>query len=289
MTVTRENILKAAKKVSDLPSFPDVVVRLEHELGKHMPSLREVARIVEQDPMLSAQFLRVANSAYYSRVKATTSIAGAVNRLGFIEARKLAIATALIDRYKQHGGERPDLFWGHSLAVALATRAVSSFSTKELSEETMESSFAAGLLHDLGILVLLHIFPKEYEELTQEIRNQGGIASDIERSNWGVDHGEVGEVLAKQWKLPDAICQVIRYHHQPWLADPEHRTLVQLVHLSNFICNNQGFGRREAGFPDSFDHAAWDSLGLSLEQVPEITEKVSEEGERSTLFVKAFG
>jgi HD-like signal output (HDOD) protein len=289
MELTREQIISAVEQTTSLPSFPEVVLRLQEELGKSEPSVLRIGQIVEQDPALSARFLKVANSAYYSRGQKTTSIQQAITRLGLAEARLLALATALVNQFGNFGGGNAQRFWGHSLAVALSVRIMVDLGKAEISKEAADSYFSGGLLHDLGVLVLFHIFPEEYAELTKEVQEKGGVPCDIEREYWGTDHGEVGGVLARLWKLPENICEAICHHHSPWAAAAEHRQLVQLVHLSDFVCNNQGFGRAESGFPEEFDQGAWEALGLDLEQVPEIIEKVQEEGQRSEVFLEAFG
>jgi len=289
MELTRERIIEAVEKTTTLPSFPEVVLRLQEELGKSEPSVLRVGQIVEQDPALSARFLKVANSAYYSRTQKTSSIQQSVTRLGLEEARLLALATALVSQFGGFGGGNPQRFWGHSLAVALSVRIMVDLGTAKISKGEADSCFSGGLLHDLGVLILYHLFPEEYAGLAKKVREEGGVPSNVEREWWGTDHGEVGEVLARRWKLPETICEVICHHHSPWAAAPQHRPLVQLVHLSDFVCNNQGFGRAESGFPEEFDQGAWEALGLDLNQVPEIIEKVRKEGQRSEVFMEAFG
>jgi HD-like signal output (HDOD) protein len=289
MQMTRDKIIEAVQGTNDLPSFPDVVLKLQEEFRKSEPSIARVGQIVEQDPAISARFLKVANSAYYSRTQKISSIQNAVTRLGLEEARLLALATGLVSQFGDFGGGDPQRFWGHSLAVALSVRIMSELSSKAISESVADSAFTGGLLHDLGVLILFHLFPEPYGELTKIVMEKGGTPGDVEREQWGTDHGEVGEILALRWKLPESICQAIRYHHCPWEAAPKHRSLVQLVHLSDFVCNNQGFGRTESGFPEEFDQGAWDALGLDLNQVPEIIEQVRQEGQRSEVFMEAFG
>ena len=281
MTLTRDQVLTGLSKTTSLPSFPDVLLRFEEELAKDEPSMSALSKIVENDPALSARFLKLANSAFYTRSKATTSVLGAIQRLGLSEARRLTVATVLISSYGGFGGRDPRLFWVHSVATALTTRVLARLSTAELSEEAIEGAYTAGLLHDLGALALHHLFPDDCSEVYEILEEKGGVAHAVEEELWGISHGEVGELLGEQWKLPTEILKAIRHHHRPWECEEEHRGVVRLVHLANFVCNNQGFGRLESGFPDTFDHSAWESLGLSLAQVPTIIDLAIEEGGRS--------
>jgi two-component system, cell cycle response regulator len=292
MTITREQIIEAVKHQKRLPSIPDLVMRLEKELQKKDPSIKEVSTLIEQDPALSLRILSVANSVFYSRGKEASSVKQAMLRLGFAEIRRLAIAAVLVENYRDFCGGSPALFWGHSLAVGLAARALTEFCSVKIENEITESAFTCGLLHDLGVMAFGQLFPSEYQAVVVKVLGRGGELSEAEIDTFGIDHGEVGAILMKGWELPDVMCKVVEFHHRPWRCNTENPSLmnlIYLVHLSDFICNNQGYGRRRQLLPESFDHMAWDALGLSLECVPEIIEKVRFEGERSQVFMNAFG
>jgi HD-like signal output (HDOD) protein len=289
MALHRDTIVETVLQAKGLPCFPDVAVQLDQELAKPDYSVSRVQKIIEQDPGLVAKVLQVANSALYPRRGGpTVAIGEALMRLGMRELKRLAIATAVFEEFRDFGRVDEQRFWVHSLSVALTSRAITQFTRAQVSASAQDAAFTAGLLHDLGSLVLHDLFPDACNALTLELEERGGLACDLEREHWGIDHGEAGAILAERWSLPSPIVEVIRYHHRPWQSSATHRELVQLVHMANFICTNQGYGRREGGFPDSFDHSAWDALGLQLEQVPEIISKVGEEGEHSIVFTSAL-
>lgn len=289
MELDRATIIGAVREATGLPSFPEVATRLEQELARTDCSMHRVQKIIEQDPGLVAKILQVANSALYPRMSGqTVAIGDAVMRLGQSELKRIAVTAAVFDRFRGYGSVDETRFWLHSLSVALASRAITAFTTARLTEAARDAAFTAGLLHDIGALVLHDLFPEACDALLLELEECGGLAGDLERQRWGMDHGEAGAVLAERWGLPDTIVEVIRHHHHPWQSSAEHRTLVQLVHMANFVCTNQGYGRREGGFPDSFDHGAWDALGMSLERVPAIIEAVRAEGEHSVVFASAL-
>lgn len=289
MTLTREQIIDAVKRTRNLPSVPDVVMRLEEELRSKQPSIDEVTKIIEHDPSLSLRILSVANSAFYRRGKEATSVKQAMVRLGFMEVRRLAVAVVLIDNYKSVSGGSPQLFWGHSLAVGFATKVVAAFCTVKPDPRMVEATFTIGLLHDLGVLVMQTLFPDDYQAMMDRLSQTGGEVCDLETETWAIDHGEVGAILMRRWELPETLCEAVQYHHRPWQCHSANKNIVQLVHLADFICSNQGYGRRTQALPAAFDESAWDSLGLSLDRVPEIIDKVREEGERSQVFMGAFG
>jgi HD-like signal output (HDOD) protein len=237
---------------------------------------------------LVAQLLRVANSAYYASKSKITSVREAALRLGMRELQRIVYTAAFVGRYRQVGGASAERFWGHALAVAMASRAVCRFCKQPVPQDASESAYVAGLLHDLGALALMHWFSAEFAEVIASTREQGETTSECEFKRWGIDHCEVGALLAQRWKLPRPIHEAIRHHHQPWLADPLYRTVVRLVHIGDFICNNQGFGRDEIGLPTWFDSEAWDSLGLSIDDSQAIIEQVRADGEKSVVLANVL-
>lgn len=283
-----EQITAAIASAKDLPSFPEVVLRLESEMARPEPSFQTVAKLVQEDPALSARFLRIANSAFYSRGKAITDITQAVLRLGLAETRRLCLATAIISRFSGPSSPRLDKLWVHSMAVALASQVVASLAHKPPSLAVRESSFAAGLLHDIGVLVLEHLFPGEYDAVTAPALRTYRSAEEAERQAWGIAHPEIGELLARKWTLPEGLCQVIAHHSRPLEASPEHQELTLLIHLANFVCVRGGWGRDESDVIEEVEGHAFDRFGLDVNEMSIIVEKVQAEGARSEAFVEMF-
>ena len=286
--ITRKEILAALEGADQLPPFPDVVTRVEQELFRPDTSINRLVALLEQDMTLVAQLLRVANSAYYGSRTRITSVKGAAIRLGLRELQRIVYTAAFVGKCRQVGGTSAERFWGHSLAVGMAARAVCRFCKHPVTQETLEAAYVAGLLHDLGALALMHWFAEEFAETVVATRERGGTTSECEIARWGIDHGEVGGLLAERWHLPELVQLAIMYHHQPWLVDPRGRPVVRLVHIADFICNNQDFGRDETGLPSWFDAEAWDSLGLSIDDSQAIIAQVRIDGEQSVVMAKVL-
>ena len=286
--ITRKEILAALEGADQLPPFPDVVIHVEQELSRPDASINRLVALLEQDMTLVAQLLRVANSAYYGSRTHITSVKDAAIRLGLRELQRIVYTAAFVGKYRQVGGTSAERFWGHSLAVGMAARAVCRFCKHPVTQETLEAAYVAGLLHDLGALALMHWFAAEFAETVAATREHGGTTSECELARWGIDHGEVGGLLAERWNLPELVQLAITYHHQPWLVDPRGRPVVRLVHIADFICTNQGFGRDETGLPSWFDAEAWDSLGLSIDDSQAIIAQVRIDGEHSVVMAKVL-
>ncbi len=285
MQSRREEIIRKIIRLDSLPAFPAIVRELDAVLSLPDVSTRKVAAIVEQDAALAARFLKIANSVLFRGVKDTASVSQAAVRIGLTQVREIALATAILGSFGDMGGESPALFWKHSLTVALTARAVVDHIGLELEHEEKEGLFTAGLLHDIGILALYHLYPEDFDRLSDRVRGEHGPLLELEREIWGTDHAEVGEILAKNWRLPPLCRMAARHHHEPLEAEEEHRVGVRIIHLANFIANHQGFCRMKSGFMDSFDSEAWTDLGLSREDVPEIVRLAVEQGKRSVIFL----
>ncbi len=292
MKLTRAEIIRKVKSLEDLPPFPAVVGELERQLADENVTTVKVARVVEQDSGLAMRFLKIANSALYHAVKEIISVEQAVTRLGLEEVRRVAIATALVNQFKQHSGEHPELYWQHGLTVALMTRTIAGKLQTSLPDVELATAFTAGLLHDIGELALLSLFPDACKERNKVIEEQKIPLRQVELNLWGIQHGEIGELLARNWDLPEGICQVIRFHHHPWGADPQWRPLVHVVHMANFLCNNEGWSRLGTLQHEIHDERAWQTVGMSTEDgawkdldLPALVEEVRHQGEQSSTFL----
>jgi putative nucleotidyltransferase with HDIG domain len=270
-------VLKAIAGIDALPSFPDVLMRFQNEIANPHPDVKKLASIIEDDPGLTARFLKAVNSAYYTRSGTITSISQAIARLGLVETRKLAVTTALFNRYKSYGGLVPGSFWTHSIAVALASRAIMQLGIHSFSPEEAETAYIAGLLHDIGIIVLFHLFEDDYRKIHETQHASGGITLESEIQQFGVHHGEAGAALIRSWRLPESLSEPIAFHHHPWRASDSSRPICYLIHLADFICNNIGAARMETRIETEFDETAFEMFQLSLSQVPEIIDNVKQQ------------
>lgn len=281
MAMEKEKILAKIEKIDTLPSFPDVLLRFQNEISNDHPDVKKLASIVEDDPALTARFLKAVNSAFYARSATISSISQAINRLGLIETRRLAITTALVDRYRSFGGIVPRNFWTHSIAVALASRAILEIGTHSFTQEQNDAAYIACLLHDVGVIVLFHLFEESYTLQYNRQISSGGISIENETEQFGVHHGEAGAALAKSWKLPEELHDPILYHHSPSLAPESSQTLCRLVHLADFVCNNLGVSRMETRISTEFEESAFEEFHLSLLQVPDIVENVKQQAKNA--------
>lgn len=227
-------------EVNSLVSMPDIALQINDLLQDPNSSAWDIGRLIEQDPSLSAALLRIANSPIYNPGIAVTAIDRAVTMVGTREVRDLAFGICAVEAFDGISNELITMqdFWHHCLRTAAAGRVIQSY----LRGRRCPSLFVAGLLHDIGQLVMFTLCPEKSEQALKRSMDIGHGASTFvaEREVFGFDHTEVGAVLAERWNLPAYVQHSIRWHHNPIneanREAPEADQMVgTAIHLANTI------------------------------------------------------
>ncbi len=285
---TREEVLEDIDRIKDLPSLPRVVLRLQQEMNNPEASIDTVASIINEDPPIAMKVLRVVNSPMYRAMRKIVGIRDATLRLGLKEVYEIVLATSLCN--VMNTGRDLDFtrFWNHSISVAHATKTVISISSgrrEAFPKPVADAAFTAGLLHDIGVLILEKYMPGVYGELIEE--NDLGEAVPInvfEQRSFGVTHGEAGAFLLRKWHLPEEICEGVERHHSPAMKGAEQR-VAEIIHVADYACVSEGISGGVEGWSNALVDHAWKELGISLDDIPEIIETVREKLRESPLLV----
>jgi putative nucleotidyltransferase with HDIG domain len=255
----RERIASA-----QLPTPPAAVGRLLQLLGRDSTTAEDIAGALALDPGLATRVLRMANSAALGGGSEVNSIPDAVLRIGVDGIRNMVVSLGLVSHLKpKHCDYRA--FWRHSLAVAHTAATLQSYCAKLTGP--IEATYAAGLLHDIGIVVLDHVLGDEYANTLDTARTTGRQLCEVEVGHLSYDHTQAGEQLLQTWKLPQLLVDAVRHHHTPWVSES---LILQLVHLADFICNNQGLHHGTGYFPGACCDRAWIDLGIDDKHLPSI-------------------
>ncbi|HTS71027.1 MAG TPA: HDOD domain-containing protein [Terriglobia bacterium] len=247
MTPTlRELIRERVERLNSIPTVPAIIRPLLFYLERPVDQV-DVQRIVDLvscDESISAQCLRVANSAMYFRSREVKTVHGAVIVLGVREIREILLSCSLLNLLpKQSWIIDPVTFWEHSLGCGLASR----FCACKVGFRDTERAYLAGLLHDLGELINLLSFQEEFRAAAQLAKSEQIPLHQAERSALGFSHCDTGKILAEQWRLPEDIAEVVEHHHDVQQAKI-HPVLVALVSLADQICQAHELGY---GFDES--------------------------------------
>ncbi|BBA71005.1 HDOD domain-containing protein [Geobacter sulfurreducens] len=257
-TLTMEWIVDRTRTVYSLPYFYE---RLNEAINHPRSSIDDVARIIIDDQGLTARILKLANSPMFGFFSKVDSISKAVTIIGTQQLRDLALAASVMDVFKDIPRELMDmvLFWRHSIACGIVARNLAIY----LRESNVERFFVAGILHDVGQLVMCTAIPEKVSEVLARNRLESRFLDATERDALGFDHAALGGALLRAWKIPATINEPVAYHHEPGKA--EHFSLeVSIIHLADIICQALGYGASGEGGVPLLDPAAWDRLGVPV-------------------------
>jgi putative nucleotidyltransferase with HDIG domain len=238
----REEILA---QVTQVPSIPAAAAEAAKTLGDPNADLNRIVRVLEHDPGLTSNVLRLANSAFYAGPRSIGTLREAAMRLGTQKLTQvvMASATAPIAWHEVKGYDLPPgELLSHSIAVAVCTQELAT----ELGVDTPPCAFTAGLLHDLGKLLLGTFVAVDAKPIRELASSRNMTFVEAEREILGIDHAEAGAHLLAQWHLPEPICAAVRRHHEPEKAT-EDRATVDLVHLADDLSVLVGFGGGQDG------------------------------------------
>ncbi len=258
------------EKLGDLPTLPHVVQRLAAMIGRPTVSTEEIGSIIEKDQVLAAKVLRLANSPFYGFPSRIGSVPHAVIVLGFNVVKGLTLCASALSIMKDAG---MDQLWRHSLGVAITANLLATRMEIKNSEEL----FVAGLLHDIGKVVLYIKWP-EVGTGIKNVLQAGGDRSllDVEQDVTGLSHADIGGCLANAWHLPIALREPILYHHDPTLAK-EAALQTAIVHVADILVKGLACGNPGDDIIPPLSKAAWDMVGLDEQSLSHCIEKASNE------------
>ena len=217
--------------VLQLISLPEIYLCLQQTIDDPEHSREQVAEIIAYDPSLSARVLRIANSSYYGFAREIETVSSAVGIIGELDLRNLVLATTVVGSMSalKYRGINIDEFWLHSLRCGITARRIA----KMIGGSEPEILFLAGMLHDIGILVIYQQDEALADAVKRQIEEQHQLRDQAERELMGFDHAEVGALLIEAWGLSQALSELTRCHHQYQLArtNPQATMILALANL----------------------------------------------------------
>ena len=255
----REEIISTIKSV---PAISATAVQVSRMLQDPEVKTKDLQRAIEYDPGLAANVLRLANSAYFGGPYEVKSIRQGIVRLGVNCIYHMVMASAVspvaqrpVRGYALSVGQ----LWEHSVSVAVGTEAYA----EKLKKKPPEYAFTAGLLHDIGKIVL-GTFVEVDAKPIMELALEDGLSFEVaEQKVLGIDHAEVGALLLEGWNLPREIVDVVRWHHQPD-EFPGGKLVVDLVHAADVLSMMGGLGTGSDGLHYRVSREVTERLGLNI-------------------------
>ncbi|HCZ10839.1 MAG TPA: HD family phosphohydrolase, partial [Nitrospiraceae bacterium] len=235
----REELLeKIIMETVDIPSLPQVAMKVLHLMNDDYSSINELEKIIANDQAFSTRILRIANSPYYGRGRSIDTISTAIILVGFNTMKNLVVAASLKDIHRKFGLFEQKL-WEHSLGVSIAAPILAAETKMVVPEEAM----VAGLIHDVGKTVLNNSVPDKYSLVIEKVYEEGAAFMEVENEMLGFNHCNVGGLIARKWKIPKNLETVIEYHHAetfPDFEDNNYEALCQIVQIADAMCLGLG-------------------------------------------------
>jgi HD-like signal output (HDOD) protein len=245
----------------------------------------DIARVLSEDPGLSVRLLKVVNSAFFAFPQKIETVSQAVTVVGTSQIRDLALATSVINAFKDVPPDLVDMagFWSHSLACGVGARVMAG----HLREHNVERYFVAGLIHDVGRLVMYLRQGAEARLAIERSREKGIELHRAEREVFGFDHAQVGACLLESWNLPGCFSEAVAYHHEPVRAK-EYPLETATVHVADIMAN--AFLPEKGGQAKvpSLKASAWDLLSLDHGLLPLILEEVERQHRAAVQAIMGF-
>lgn len=234
---------------SDLSTIQQTIAEILRVTSDPDSTAKDLKDILEKDPVLAAAVLQRANSAYYARSRSISDIQQAVIWLGFDTLKELALNQKVSEMFRQNipfsGYSRIGL-WKHSMAVAICAKLIY---RREFGERG-ENAYAAGLLHNIGVIILDQFLHDEFKVIFEKSELEQCNLHESENEILGVDHSEVGKFFAHNWNFPGELVHSIGSHHNPDKTRSRYARLAKTIYIADFICQKMGFGFVDMAFEE---------------------------------------
>lgn len=259
-----------------LGSYGPLILEIEAALRSPQCSLSMIGDTIEKDIDLTARLLRFANSAYCGFSTKLSTVTEAISLIGIQQVQDLLNASSVIERFAGLSSEFVSVksFWQHSLATGIGARLIA----MEGRLPKPDRLFVAGLLHDIGRLVLFLQAPKHAQKIFELYHKERLLLREAEVRVLGYDHQNVAEALLKSWKYPPTLVLAVGYHHQPSGSEAA-KVEAAVVHLADHLVNAMRVGSSGEKFVPPLNPQAWATLGLKPEALAHVVTGIDEQFE----------
>lgn len=278
--LSSSSIKARAEQIKELSTLPSVILRILEVMNNPMADARDVEKEIMEDPVITTKVLRVANSPFYGANRDVSSVHQAVVLMGFAEVQNVALSVSIFSRFAGSTNmfDRKE-FWEHCFATACAADALQ----HRVNAQTNDG-FVAGLIHDIGRIILDQHFTDEFREAVALAEAEHIPLLEAEKKVIGATHCDIGYWVMDKWNLPTMLTDSALFHHSPFSCR-ESYVLTSIVHVADVI--SKAFGDYMQGdfIPSPKDESAFRLLNLDGEKIMNLAELVSKKMEYLDILV----
>lgn len=269
---TEKDFRNLTESIQDLPTLPGVVIKLNTMIRDPKTSAQQIGDLISNDQVLAAKALKLVNSAFYGFPRKITNITHAIVILGFQKVRDIVLTASIFDMFKNKSMKDFDIstFWEHTLTTAIASEAIA----RAMNSHEVPDSFIAGLLHDLGKVIIALYAELNFISVIQVKKEKNITMYEAEMEVLGYSHGDVGSWLTEKWQFPDKIVRTMRLHHAPEAAR-ESRELNSIVHLADIMAHSIAMTAVDSPI-SVVDQDVWDEFRLNKKTLDSFYLKIGE-------------
>ena len=267
LLMTREEILKRLEDVQSLPTLPPIVSKLNEMVNDQDVTASRLGKIIEKDQVLTAKLLKMVNSSFFGFPQRISTIPNALVLLGFNVIKTLIVTSSIFEVMQASDVK----LFEHSLGCAAAAGIIA----RRRGIKNPEEVSTAGLIHDLGKIVMRAEFPEEYDRILAAAKERQVSVREVEHEIIGMGHGEIGGLLASKWNLPESLVLPVKFHHRPEKAG-EYRDITAIIHFSDILIRALGFGSGGDPWVPPLDHGAWERIKFGKRAAEEVLMELEE-------------
>ena len=236
-TLSHTAVQDFISRLKSLPSIPAAYTELVAAAGDPDASVRQLGGIVSKDLAMTSKVLHLVNSSLFGLRRPILDPGEACIYLGVDNIKALVLALGVFSQYRRSGLFSVEELQGHSLRTAALAKRIAA--SEQLSKADIDEAFLAGMLHDVGKLVLAINFPREYDECIASARDRNIPIFEAESSTFGITHAETGMYLLRLWGLPDTVAEAVGFHHHPSESGVRLLGSLAIVHVANVLTGEE--------------------------------------------------
>lgn len=271
--------------LENIPTFSQSALRIIDLTSDITSSSKDLVQQITHDPILTARVLKLVNSAFFGLSREVESIQQSVVYIGINTIKNLAISVAAMGALPRtnNAGLDMDHFWLHSLVTASTAKLLAQ--QRGIAKADVSTYFIAGLLHDIGQIILSQELPEAYQDVLEKARLHEKTLCELEEEAFGMNHATIGAMLAEKWQLPADIVTAIRHHHGP-TGEERNAELGNTIFVSGVICKSMEEDSSQIGRVDDIPSSIQDWLGKPVEEVVASLDTLQAEIDNARIFIK---